>query len=238
MSIVEQFKHLSYSRLLVVLSLVCLNAPAHSAEDNLCDQAAAIAAEEVGVPLEILRAISRTETGRTTNGRFEPWPWAINVEGKGLWLTTEVAAVDFTRNHLSSGKENIDIGCFQLNYRWHGDAFASISEMFDPVRNAQYAANFLSDLFAEKGDWVSAAGAYHSRTQEHATRYQRRFSRVLSGLGEPGLQTVDAGLLSSQQNQFLLLRKTNHKPLRGSLVPLSTTSGRSLLRRGTKGSGL
>ena len=49
-----------------------------------------------------------------------------------------------------------------------GKSFATIDDMFDPAANALYAAGFLHDLFEETGDWELAAGAYHSRTPEHA----------------------------------------------------------------------
>ena len=35
----------------------------------------------------------------------------------------------------------------------------------------------------ETGDWVLAAGAYHSGTVEHAERYSSRFEQILADLG-------------------------------------------------------
>jgi hypothetical protein len=48
--------------------------------------------------------------------------------------------------------------------------------MFNPERNALYAAHFLIELHREFGSWTEAAGAYHSRTPEHADRYKAKFS--------------------------------------------------------------
>ncbi len=54
-----------------------------------CDRAAQRAALSHGVPLDVLRAISRVETGRALDGQLAPWPWTINVEGKGFWFDSE-----------------------------------------------------------------------------------------------------------------------------------------------------
>jgi len=101
------------------------------------------------------------------------------LEGRGHWFTTREAAAAFVRQQAGAG---IDIGCFQINTRWHGDAFASIEAMLDPVANADHAAAFLARLHAEFGDWEVAAGAYHSRTPGLAEAYRRRFFAALAEL--------------------------------------------------------
>jgi len=153
-------------------------APADAAA--LCDAAAAQASRESGVPLSVLRAISLTETGRRRDGRFRPWPWTVNMEGTGKWFDSEEEARAYVARHHARGARSFDVGCFQLNFRWHGHGFRSIEEMFQPLANARYAARFLSDLKAETGSWSRAAGAYHSRTPRHAERYRARFDRILA----------------------------------------------------------
>ena len=95
------------------------------------------------------------------------------------------------RQALAAGRTSFDVGCFQINYRWHGARFASLEEMLEPAANARYAARFLSDLHEETGTWTAAAGAYHSRTERHARRYRARFREILAGLeGEDGPRPV------------------------------------------------
>ena len=60
----------------------------------------------------------------------------------------------------------------QINLLHHPNAFASLEEGFDPLANARYAARFLKELYAERGDWMAAAGNYHSRTPERAQAYR------------------------------------------------------------------
>lgn len=154
----------------------------------LCDQAARRAAVSEGVPLDVLMAIARVETGRTRDGQFAPWPWTINVNGTGHWFDSEIKAKAYVFDIFKAGERSFDIGCFQINYRWHGKAFRSIDAMFDPDENATYAAGFLKELYSELGSWSAAAGAYHSRTNALAAAYRERYQTVLAQLQGADLQ--------------------------------------------------
>jgi hypothetical protein len=160
--------------------------PAGAQEDDysaaLCERALANGARRGGVPPQVLHAISLTETGRNSGGRLRPWPWAINREGKGFWFKTRDEALAFAKDSLAQGRRSFDVGCTQINYRWHGQAFSSLEQMFDPEATATYAAQFLRNLYEERGSWSEAAGAYHSLTPDLAAIYRKRFDRLLAGL--------------------------------------------------------
>lgn len=171
-----------------VFFLIVSTVTAGAAQDDpgsICDRAAQLAAAESGVPLQVLRAITRTETGRTRAGSFGPWPWTVNHAGRGLWFDRHGEALDYITAARQEGARNFDVGCFQINFHWHGHAFTSPAEMLDPVRNARYAADFLSDLRVELGDWERAAGAFHSRTPEVAARYLTRFRQIYDTMSAP-----------------------------------------------------
>ncbi|WBU53361.1 hypothetical protein [Paracoccus sp. SCSIO 75233] len=152
----------------------------------LCEWASQTAAAEAGVPADILGALTLTETGRRRDGVVRPWAWSVNAEGNGSWFDDPGAAMAFAEARVTEGRLNVDIGCFQLNYRWHGMHFASVAEMFDPLNNARYAARFISDLYQESGDWRIAAGMFHSRTPKYATRYLTRFDELRASLQRGG----------------------------------------------------
>lgn len=174
--------------LLMQVAAALAPAPAGAAQDlaALCDRAAGEASRQTGVPLSVLRAISLAETGRKQAGGFRPWPWTVNMEGQGHWFDTEDEARAYVFQEYRRGARSFDIGCFQINFKWHGTAFDSIEEMFDPKENALYAADFLSRLYAEKGSWSAAAGAYHSLTPEFADSYRDRFDKIHARLAGPG----------------------------------------------------
>lgn len=162
-----------------------------SGQTNPCDLAARTAARDIGVPLDLLLALTRVETGRTGAQGFEPWPWTLNMGGPGSWHDSAAAAHDTAARAVAAGRRNIDLGCFQINYHWHGAGFADLRQMLDPDANARYAAGFLRDLHAELGDWTRAVGAFHSRRPDHAARYLDRFHAIHAAL--PDLPPPGAG---------------------------------------------
>ncbi|WP_432255220.1 lytic transglycosylase domain-containing protein [Limimaricola sp. AA108-03] len=204
----------------------------------LCDAAARQAATETGVPFEVLAAITRTETGRGRDGVLRPWPWTVNMEGAGRWFDDPAAALDYARRHRARGAVSFDVGCFQINWRWHRAHFASLEEMFDPLAGARYAARFLSELHREFGTWPAAAGAYHSRTPKHATRYRKLFETHLASVRRAGDRLPNAAPARRTRpgspvpaappaalrrvNAYPLLRAPSAQARRapGSLVPL------------------
>lgn len=194
-----------------------------------CDQAAQTAAQATGVPLDVLRAVTRTETGRGEGTGLQPWPWTVNMEGAGVWFDTADQAQVYVFRHFQSGARSFDVGCFQINYKWHGAAFSSIEEMFDPVKNARYAAGFLKKLHAELGGWDRAVGAYHSRTQAYAQRYLKRYEAIHAALPETTPVAPDrAQATAARVNDFPLLKAQASGGTNGSLVPLTGGVGVSL----------
>lgn len=147
---------------------------------NSCDAATAKAAEVSGVPVNVLMAIARVESGRTVDGVFRPWPWAVNEGGTSVFFESLAEAKDHVAKAMSEGKTNIDVGCFQINIRWHGSAFTSLDVIFDPKENARYAARFLSDLYHEKGSWDAATGAFHSRQTKAASAYLDKVTAMMA----------------------------------------------------------
>lgn len=206
---------------------------------RLCDNAALAASQKTGVPLQVLLAITRTETGRATQGVTEPWPWTVNMEGRGLWFDTRAAAQVYVFDYFKTGARSFDIGCFQINYRWHGAQFASIEDMFDPLENALYAASFLATLHQETGDWNLAVARYHSRTAVHADRYMVRFDSIVDELSDRRLQK---NVLSTphppepRENRFMLLQPGKGSGL-ASLVPLHADTSSTPVIDLRKGSG-
>lgn len=220
-------------------------------QSYVCDQVANLAAAQSGVPISVLKAISLTETGRNRGGTMRPWPWTINMEGQGVWFDNNAEAQAYTQEHFDRGARSFDVGCFQINYKWHHQNFASLQEMFDPVANALYAARYLNELYQEKGNWHDAAGAYHSRTPKFANRYKERFAGYRARfLHEDGLPLTVAqapvtnalpGAVPSLLQPVQTVPRVNTFPFlqtgiggnsMGSLVPLNGASGaRNLLAR-------
>lgn len=171
--------------LFLLMLATAVSAMARSADPpGLCEAAAFRAARQTEVPVAVLHSLALTETGRSLGPELRPWPWTINVAGEGHWFATRAEAEHFASETLLSGQDSFDVGCFQINYRWHGEHFSSLREMFDPDANALYAARFLQTLDAGAEDWSRAAGAYHSAVADRAKTYRARLDRILADLGK------------------------------------------------------
>ena len=165
-----------------------------------CRAAIATAERERAVPAGLLQAIGRVESGRRdpATGHFAPWPWTINAEGRGMFFPTREAAIAEVRQLQARGVRIIDVGCMQVNLHHHPNAFPALEQAFDPLANARYAAQFLSELRANAGDWARAAGHYHSQTPERAEPYRARVLAAWAGEQgrPPGDPAAEAALLA------------------------------------------
>ena len=89
-----------------------------------------------------------------------------------------VLALKYLKQAVSSGSRNIDIGCMQLNYRWHKVAFSSVDEMMDPELNIKYAAQFVHELYGRHKNWEDAIKHYHSNKKRFNVPYFQKVSKV------------------------------------------------------------
>ncbi len=162
----------------------------------LCRQAVDAAERGHAIPQHLLSAIALVESGRKDpeTGSFSPWPWAVNAEGEGHFYATKAEAIAAVRAMQARGVSSIDVGCLQVNLMHHPHAFASLDQAFDPNANADYAAQFLTQLHAQTGDWTRAAAQYHSMTPELALAYQRKVMAAWS-TEQQGLPVQPASLL-------------------------------------------
>lgn len=145
------------------------------------------------IPKELLLAVANTESGRRDlqSGKMTPWPWTINVEGKGYFFRTKQEAVATVKSLLSKGVKSIDVGCGQINLKYHPQAFSSVDDAFDPEKNIAYAAVFMKDLADQFHSWDKAVARYHSANHEHYLPYQKKvISRWQHYQSTPQLQEI------------------------------------------------
>lgn len=149
-------------------------------DEAVCIAAIMEAERRHGIPENLLLAIGLQEAGRQIGGQLTIWPWSVNSRGQSHMFDTGGEAAAFAASERAAGHHLVDVGCMQVNLHWHPGAFASIETGFDPARNADYAAGFLARLHQESGDWMVAAGNYHSRTARHHRRYLEGIERNLA----------------------------------------------------------
>lgn len=219
-------------RLFSPLLMLLPNMALASGAGQSCDSAALHSAEAYGVPPQIMLAITRVESGNPKGDALQPWPWTVNLQGEGHWFDSAQEARDFAQSAIETGVTNLDIGCFQLNWRWHGDKFSSIDEMFDPETNADHAARFLVENRDRTGNWVDAVAAYHSASPDLAEAYIEKIEGVLQGFADAGQlpdQTSDEPIRVAVNNYPLLMPGSSGGL--ASLVP-TQSGGRPLFLAG------
>ncbi len=161
--------------------------PASATSVPDCEAIAAEAGQRYGLPANLLPAIARMESGYSPDGTDRrAWPWALNQGGDNSYHLSKEEALTTLTALLDRGVTNVDIGCLQLNYRWHGGNFASLEHMITPEANADYAAQFLLGLYQQLGSWQAATQAYHSRTPELGQAYESQVAVIAAQLGQGG----------------------------------------------------
>ena len=140
-----------------------------------CKAIARAAEERHGLPDGILQSISTVEASRIqSDGSYRAWPWTLNDNGKGLFFDDPEQVLDYLDTHMTNPDTSIDIGCMQINTKWHGASFETLDEMLDPASNIAYAAGFLTDLYYAHGSWNDAIRHYHSSDQRKNDPYLNR----------------------------------------------------------------
>ena len=181
-----------FAGVLAVL-LVPAGRPSWAGPADTCLHAASAAERRWGPPANLLRAIGAVETGRADRmtGELQPWPWSANAAGAPYTFASAAeadAVVGFLRGR---GIASIDVGCFQVNLRYHPSAFASVAEGFDPDANADYAGRFLRSLYERNGSWSAAIGAYHSENAALGDDYRSKVLRAWHGMPVATPATAD-----------------------------------------------
>ncbi|MEN6542739.1 transglycosylase SLT domain-containing protein [Parvibaculum sp.] len=153
-------------------------APSAPSPWTYCERAAIAIEATQKMPRALLVSVSMAETGRLDpeTRKTRPWPWTINAEGQSFYFDTKREAVAATKRLLKAGVRSIDVGCMQVNLRYHPDAFADLYDAFDPLTNVTYAARFLTRLHGQARSWPKAVANYHS---ELASRNKPYFAKVI-----------------------------------------------------------
>jgi hypothetical protein len=190
---------------------------------TMCAKATNRVERDEDIPRQLLRAISKAESGRFHKGKqvVMAWPWTVMAEGRGRYLETKGEAIAEVESLRARGVKNIDVGCMQVNLQYHPRAFASLEEAFDPLTNVTYAASFLKTLATEQGSWAKAAAYYHSQNPARYRSYRAKIREIWTTEREKYLLALDK--LRAEQTAALSL---------ASLIrvdaPLPTTLAASL----------
>lgn len=143
-----------------------------------------VVAQQARVPANLLYAVALTESGSQLPQGIRPWPWTLNVNGRGYRYATRTdACAALQRFMLTTSAKRIDIGPGQINLGWNGQHFATPCDALAPYPNLQLAAQLLRNHYDRWQSWTEAAGRYHHPAGgKPARRYRARVLRHLRNL--------------------------------------------------------
>ena len=129
---------------------------------KLCENTIESIETQTDIPKGLLLGIGKAEAIRKINNKYIIWPWTINHAGKSLFFENKEQMKNYVFKNLKRNDFNIDVGCMQINIKWHKNNFKKISDMFEVNPNISYAASFLKQLKNKHGSWDKAIKHYHS----------------------------------------------------------------------------
>jgi len=171
-------KHVISSLSLAAMALILCTASSFANQGICLDTAQKINAQ-YKMPSKLLSSIALTESGYWDKKRKAKvaWPWTVTSGGPGKYFPTKLAAINYVHKLQAAGVTNIDVGCMQINMRYHPNAFSSLAEAFNPLTNVKYAAKHLSDLKIQWKSWREATRRYHSSNSTRGRAYEQRVSK-------------------------------------------------------------
>ena len=130
-----------------------------------------------GIPHTLLYAMALTESGRQIKpaGGYRPWPWTLNLAGRGYFFNSRQEAWQALTAWIGEGKRSIDIGLMQVNWRYHQERLGTTWQALDPYHNLRVGAAILQACYQAQQDWWSSVGCYHAPANANrADRYRQR----------------------------------------------------------------
>ena len=134
--------------------------PANYSENSgVCRQAIRDTERALRLPIGIMQAISM-------------------AHGKGRFYPDKATAIAAVRKLQAGGLKNIDVGCMQVNLKYHPKAFSNLEAAFDPATNARYAAGLFARLRTANKSIMRAVAHYHSTTRARNRPYTKKVMRL------------------------------------------------------------
>jgi soluble lytic murein transglycosylase-like protein len=153
-------------------------------ESSKCSKLFPVFENKFSIPTNTLHSIALKESGKKHKEHKirVVWPWTVNVGGKGYYFNTKREAILFVKKQIIKGKENIDVGCMQINLKHHLEGFNSLEQAFDPYRNVKYGAMFLRSKYEQLGSWHKAIAHYHSATHALGSKYRQDVVKIANNM--------------------------------------------------------
>ena len=166
------------------------------------------------LPNKLLTSISLVESGIFKGNDVSSWPWALNINGHSKYFKNKEETISFLKKNLPKSK-NIDIGCMQINYKFHGHKFEDLDHILNPEENVKYAAQFLKKLFKRHKSWNEEISRYHSSKPKRKKKYLMKVKNFWDDLRQRKINITQTSVRSIDQKKVdffreILQKEKNH----------------------------
>lgn len=131
---------------------------------------------------KVLAAIALNESAY--DGR--PWPWTLNIAGRGYFFRSREAAYRVVETLLSHGRCDFDVGIMQIDWCFHHQRFSSAWDALSPATNIHVAEDILNENYSKTRSIAEAIAYYHSANpvpgREYLSRFVQHFAQLENGL--------------------------------------------------------
>ena len=168
---------------------------------KLCENTIESVELQTDIPKGLLLGIGKAEAIRKINNKYIIWPWTINHAGKSLFFDNKEQMKNYVFKNLKRKDFNIDVGCMQINIKWHKNNFKKISDMFEVTPNISYAASFLKQLKNKHGSWDKAIKHYHSSDPKKNNPYLIKVKSFWKKVENTKIIKVETNKIKSLKNR-------------------------------------
>jgi soluble lytic murein transglycosylase-like protein len=145
-----------------------------------CARAIAFYEKKYSIPKNLLYSLSLAETRKYVK-RYKSgvaWAWTFQSNGSSKYFYNYHDALKFLKLNIAKGNKNIDVGCTQINWRYHKHDFKMKPElMLDPNRNVEWTARSLKKNFKKTKSWKKAVSLHHSN--KNSQKYVKKVYKML-----------------------------------------------------------
>ncbi len=184
-----------------------------SSELNSCNYFTEKYGKIYNLPNNLLTSIALVESGiKKEKKEFKSWPWTLNVSGKSIYFESRLEILEYLKKNINF-KKSIDVGCMQINTRYHLKNFKNLSQIIEPEENVKYAAIFLSSLFKKYKSWNEAISRYHSSVPIKKEKYLKKVYSYWNNLRQKKI-VINTNYVNSNEKKKIeffrdILKKEN-----------------------------
>lgn len=78
-------------------------------------------------------------------GKAQPWPWTLNIDGRGFYYRTFKEALFAAKKAYKNKVKKLGIGLGQIEWKYHKTRFNDLSEALNPKKNIKAVCDILDE---------------------------------------------------------------------------------------------